>query len=198
MEKRQLCETVVTNIQAAAYTLALPGMKINSRIIPLSFRPHCPPRFWYPLLGIVLWIALMRSSLSITPPPSRGETISKPLFSAFAFSSLCIDLPYTYIYIYTPVYVCMCGVVMRPQPLLQGPGDSRSLLAENGSKGPSLHRSLLVISTARSGVVGQRGEEEGGLRTKRFTNRRRESKNRDGALNGGLWITGSCLFCIDS
>lgn len=51
---------------------------------------------------------------------------------------------------------------MRPQPpLLQGPGDSRSLLAENGSKGPSLHRSLLVISTARSGVVGQRGEEEG-------------------------------------
>lgn len=38
---------------AAAYTLALLGMKINSppaaRIIPLSFRPHCPPRFWYPL-----------------------------------------------------------------------------------------------------------------------------------------------------
>lgn len=32
MEKRQLCETVVTNIQvqAAAYTLALPGIKINS------------------------------------------------------------------------------------------------------------------------------------------------------------------------
>lgn len=68
---------------------------------------------------------------------------------------------------------------MRPQPLLQGPGDSRLLLAENGSKG--LHRSLLVISTARRSVVGQRNEggegfERNGLQTVGKRERERESK----------------------
>lgn len=61
------------------------------------------------------------------------------------------------------------------------PGTGGLLLAENGSKGPSLHRSLLVISTARRSVAGQRNEggegfERNGLQTVGKREREREQR----------------------
>lgn len=161
---------------AAAYTLALLGMKINSppaaRIIPLSFRPHCPPRFWYPLHTAAASRSFFESPWCDLHCPLLRHRVEERQYQSRYFPHS-PSLPFIYIYIHKYIiyiYLCICGVIMRPQPLLQGPGDSRLLLAENGSKGPSLHRSLLVISTARRSVVGQRNEggegfERNGLQT---------------------------------